>query len=216
MKAFDSGTLARLDAGEVDYFDAVTAIFDSGVLNLFPGVGEFTVDDETLGEQTFTGAGALLSIDVGGQRAGHEATRMSVRLAETYMPQGSTTPVNVFDDGVRATIDEEPWQWREVILSVFWLAADGTILCREQVARRLIDAMPIEEDENGFPVRVAVLEQPAIVQRDIEARTHNAELQRAIDADDRFLEHLGTTALRQKITLGAMPEQDPAPRGRNP
>src|SRR5690606_22784142 len=112
-------------------------------------------------------------------------------------------------DEDRASIDAEPWQWREVILSRFWLDADGSILFREQVARRVIDNVPIEEDESGYPVRVFVLEQTAIVQRDIEAKTHNAELQRLIDPDDRFMEHVVTTALRQKITLGAMPEQSP-------
>lgn len=208
MKPYDSATIARLEAGEVDYIDAVTGIFDSGVLNLFPGQGSFTFEDETLGEQTFTGAGALLSIDVGEVKAGNEAAPIYVRLAETYLPAGSTTPVNVFSDEDRASIDEEPWQWREAILSVFWLSAGGAILCREQVARRLIDAMPVEEDENGFPVRTAVLEQPAIVQRDVEAKTMNAELQKLIDPTDLFYEHVGTTALRQKITLGAMPEQE--------
>ena len=207
MKPFDSGTIARLEAGEVDYLDALTGVFDAGPVNLFIGTGQFPWEDDTVGSVTFTGAGALLSIELPAEQAGNEASAIRVRLAEMYMPMGSAVPVNVFDDGVRASIDEEPWQWREVILSVFWLDAGGLPVYREQVARRVIDAMPVEQDENGLPVRVAVLEQPGIVQRDIEGKTHNAELQRLIDPDDRFLEHVGTTALRQKITIGAMPEQ---------
>jgi hypothetical protein len=207
MKPFDSETLDRFDRGEVDYLDAITAIFDSGPLNLFPGaVGEFTWDDAALGELTFYGAAALLSIELQPSKAGPEATPIRVRFSETYVPAGSDVPVNVFDDGIRATIDEEEWQWREVLLHVFWRATDGSILYREQVARRLIDAMPVEIDEDGRPVRVAVLEQPAIVQRDTEGKTHNAELQKLIDPTDLAFEHVGKTAT-QKFVLGSMPEQ---------
>jgi hypothetical protein len=214
VKAFDSETLARLAAGEVDYFDAITGIFDSGVLNLYPGQpgGSFTFEDDVLGEQTFIAVGGLLSIDLAEVKAGNEAAPIKVRLAETYVPQGSTTPVNIFaEPEVRASIDGEDWQWREVILSVFWRAKTGEILCREQVARRVIDAMPTETDPEGNVVRVAVLEQPGIVQLDVEAKTDNAELQRLIDPADRFYDQAGNTARRQRINLGAMPEQDVTP-----
>ncbi len=208
MKPFDSETIARLEAGQVDYLDALTGIFDSGPLHLFRGQGGFDWEDEVVGAASFVGAGALLSIEVPAGQTGNETPAIRVRLAETYVPAGASVPVNVFDDGVRASIDEEPWQWREVILSVFWLSETGAVLYREQVARRVIDAMPVETDEDGMPVRVAVLEQPAIVQRDVEGKTANSEFQRLIDPADRFFEHVGTTALRQTITLGAMPEQE--------
>ncbi len=210
MKPFDSEIIDRLERGDVDYVDGLTGIFDSEPVNVFLGQGSFDWNDDTLGEQTFTGAGALLKVEVGGAKAGPEAVPIRVLFAETYVPAGSTDPVNVFDDGVRASIDEEPWQWREVILSRFWLDAGGAPIYREQLARRVIDGMPIEQDEQGLPVRVFLLEQPNIVQRDVEGLTANAETQRLVDPVDLFMEHVGTTALRQKITIGSMPEQDPA------
>src|SRR5690606_1880593 len=139
----------------------LTAIFDSEPLNLFlGGVGEFTFNDEVLGELNFVGAGALLSIQMPSGKLGLDVDPIEVRFAETYVPSGSTTSVNVFDDGVRASIDDEEWQWREVLLHVFWRDKDGSILCREQVGRRVIDRFAVEVDKDGNPVRVAVLELP--------------------------------------------------------
>lgn len=204
MKVFDSVTNARFETGEEDYLDAITFLFDSAIINVFPGTGKFTWTDETLGTQTFYGLGGLLSIEVPPRRLGNEAQPVTVRLAETYVPVGQDEPVNVFDDGVRASIDEEPWQGREVILSRFWLDANGTPIYREQMDRRVLDAMPYEEDENGRPVRVAILEREDIVQRDVEGKTTNAELQKLIDPDDRSCEFIAATA-HQQINFGALP-----------
>lgn len=206
MKSYDSETLERFDRGEVDYIDAISGLFDSGPLHLFIGQGQFSFMDADLGELEFHGAAGLLSIELPGSKTGLEAEAVTVRLAETYVPQGSEVPVNVFDDGVRASIDEEQWQWREALLHVFWRAQDGSIIHREQVGRRLFDAMRVEVDEGGTPRRVATLELPTIVQRDVEGKTHNAEFQKLIDPTDKGLEHAGTTA-RQKFQLGGMQEQ---------
>lgn len=207
MKVFDSATQARLVAGEEDYLDGLTFLFDSAIINVFAGEGSFPWDDETLGAQTFYGVGGLLSIEVPARALGNDALPITLRIAETYVPSGSDEPVNVFDDGVRTTIDEEPWQGREVILSRFWLDANGTPIYREQLDRRIIDAMPTEEDENGLPVRVMILEREDIVQRDVEGKTANAELQKLLDPADRSCEHIAATA-RQTINFGALP---PAP-----
>lgn len=204
MKAYDSTTMARFERGEEDYIDALTFIFDSAIISVFPGQGTIPWEDETLGAQTFYGLGGLLSIDVPKSAMGNEALPITVRLAETYLPVGSDEPVNIFDDGARATIDEEPWQGREAIASRFWLDEDGVVVYREQIGRRIIDAMPTEKDENGLPIRVAILEREDIIQRDVEGKTANADFQRLLDPDDLACEHVGTTA-RQKISFGALP-----------
>lgn len=206
MKVFDSITQARLAAGEEDTLDALTFLFDSGVISVFPGVGQFTWTDETIGTQTFYGLGGLLSIEVPRRGLGNEAQPITVRIAETYIPTGSDEPTNVFDDGVRQSIDDEPWQGREVILSQFWLDADGMPVFREQVDRRIIDSMPTEEDEAGNQVRVMILEREDIVQRDVEGKTANAEFQRLLDPADRSCEHIAATA-RQTIHFGALPPE---------
>ncbi|MBI1246167.1 MAG: hypothetical protein GC202_14290 [Alphaproteobacteria bacterium] len=202
MKSFDATTLARLQAGEVDYIDAVTFFFDSGAVSLFfGGVGSFDWSDATLGAQTFVGGGALLSIELPEQKLGAEAQPITIKLAETYLTEGSDTPVNVFDDGVRAEIDEEEWEGRTAILSCFWRAADGSIIEREQIDVRQINRVHREIDEAGNPLLIATLELPDIIQRDIEGKTQNADLQAMIDATDLGFEHAAET-VTQKIYFG--------------
>lgn len=204
MKTFDPDVLDQLAAGIVEYRDALTLVFDSGVVNIFiGGRGQFAWTDDGIGDQVFYGGGALVSLDVPENAIGQEARAMIVRVLETYMEEGSDIPVNVFDDGVRATIDEEPWQGRTAIASVFWLGAGGLPIFREQHSIREIDAMPLEWDEGGNPIRQLVLEEPDITQRDIEGKTSNAAFQALIDPSDRALEHVGTTVKQlQKINFG--------------
>lgn len=206
MKLYDSATMARFEKGEEDYVDALVFILDSGLVCVFPGRGTFTWTDEEIGTQTFYGLAPLLTIEVPRQSLGNESQPITVRLAETYMPEGSDTPVNVFDDGVRQTIDEEPWQGREAIVSRFWRDENGLVVYRERIGRRVIDDMPTEEDADGNPIRVAVLEREDIIQRNVESKTANADLQRLLDPDDLACEHIRTTA-RQQINFGALPTQ---------
>jgi len=203
VKTYDATTLARLEAGQVDYLDALTLVFDSGTMNLVIGMkgGSFAIDDPILGPQTFHGVGGLVSLDVPDGTLGNESQAITATLVETYLRAGSDVPTNVFDDGVRATIDEESWENREAILSVFWRDVDGTIIEREQVAMRQIDAMPLQWDENGNPMRRAVLEEPDVTQRDVEGKTANAEFQALVDPDDKAFEHVGT-AVSDKIYFG--------------
>lgn len=207
MKTYSSDTLARLAAGEVDYLDAASLVFDSGVISVFMrGKGQFVWDDATLGEQTFYGMGPLVEMDVPENAIGPESRAITLRLFETYMEEGSDIPANVFDDGVRATIDEEEWEGRTAILSVFWLSKEGAILEREQIAIREMDAMPLEIDQKGNPMRSLILEEPDITQREIEGKTSNAEFQALIDPTDKAFEHVGTTK-SQKINFGKVADE---------
>lgn len=215
MKTYDSATIARFAKGEVDYLDAVIFIFDSGLACVFVGQGSFQWTDDEIGTQTFYGLAPLLTIDVPRSGLGNEALPITVRLAETYVPAGSDTPVNVFDDGTRQTIDEEPWQGREAILSRFWLNENGSPVYRERIARRVMDSMPTEEDTAGNPIRMVVLEREDIVQRDIEHKTANADFQKLLDPADLSCEHIRATA-RQKINFGALPEQQAAAPAQSP
>ena len=207
MKNFDAEVLDRLYAGEIDYIDAATFVFDSGVANMWiGGRGEFTHTDDVLGTQTFYGGGSLLEMEVPGNSLAGDTAQVLLRLNETYMVEGSDIPQSVWDDGSSPAFDpdNEPWQGREVILSVFWRDADGTILMREQIERLTMDAMIVEVGDDGREVRVITLERPDIIQRDIEGKTHNAEFQKQIDPADKGLEHTATTAT-QKIYFGGLP-----------
>lgn len=202
MISFDDATLARFAKGEVDELDAVELYLDSGTVAICPGiVGSFA-----WGGITYVGARGLLTIDMPESTAGNTSQPITVRLAETWVPPDSDVPVNVFDDGVRASIDEEPWQGRVAILAIFYLDENGTIIEREQVDVMQIDGMTVQSDESGRPIRVMTLERPDIIQRDIEAKTADAALQALIDPADRALEHAGET-VTQDISFGRLPDK---------
>lgn len=206
MKTYDTATAADHAAGRVDPVDLVTLVFDSGVMHLALGVrGTKVWDDPVLGEMTITGAGALAALDVPEDAFGPESRAITARLYETYMVEGSDVPVNVFDDGTRTSIDEEEWEGRTAILSILWLSEGGVITEREQVAVRQIDQMYVDIDADGNPMRVAILEEQDITQRDIEAKTANAASQALIDPDDDSFAHVGTV-VTQKINFGQRPE----------
>lgn len=233
MKPFDSALLDMLAAGRVDYRDVVELVFDSGIARFFiGGRGRFAWDDidgllapwmleggtlradgyvrfdKNWGginppEAVFYGGGALVSLDVPANALGPESRAITARMLETYMVEGSDIPINVFDDDVRATIDEEPWQGRPAVLSIFWIGDSGLPIYREQVAIREMDAMPLEWDEAGNPVRSLILEEPDITQRDIEGKTANAAFQALIDPTDKAFEHVGGVARQmQRINWG--------------
>lgn len=153
----------------------------------------------------YYGTGSLVSLDVPESALGSESRVITATLYETYMVEGSDIPVNVFDDGVRATIDEENWQGRTAILGVFWLNLEGAIVDYEQVAIRQMDAMPLEWDDDGNPMRKLMLEEADIIQRDIEGTTSNAAFQALIDPTDRAFDQVGVTKT-QKINFGRRPE----------
>lgn len=98
MRNFDSDLLDRLDAGEVDYIDGVTFIFDSGVANMWiGGRGSFEHTDDTIGTQTFYGGGSLLAMEVPGNSLAGDSAQVILRLTETYMVEGSDEPVSIWD-----------------------------------------------------------------------------------------------------------------------
>jgi hypothetical protein len=207
LKTFEASTNSDHDAGRVDAVDMLTIVLDSDVVHLAVGViGSIPWDDPEWGAITITGAGALGSLDVPETAFGQESKAVTARLYETYMPEGSDTPVNIFDDGVRASIDDEEWEGRTAILSILHLSEAGVIIEREQVAVRQIDQMYVDRDGDGNAVRVAVLEEPDITQREIEAKTANAASQKLIDPTDNSFRHVGK-ARTQKITFGQRPER---------
>lgn len=207
MKTYAPGVVVDHSAGRIDAIDALTLVLDSGVVNLAIGVaGTFVWDDPAFGPMTFVGAGGLVTLDVPENALGPQSQAITATLFETYMAEGSDIPVNVFDDGVRASIDEEVWEGRIAIPSIFWLDENGSIMAREQVAVRQIDSMAMQWDDAGNPMRIATLEEPDITQRDIEGKTSNAEFQALIDPTDRSHEHIGT-AKNQKINFGKIADK---------
>jgi len=202
MKTYDSATLARLAAGEIDVIDGLTLVLDAGTVSFATNLqGSFTFTDDALGTQTFAGAAGLLSLDVPQAAVGAQSEAITASLTETWVPEGTDIPVNLFDDGVRASIDDEPWQNRLAILSVFWREQGGDIIEREQVAIRQIDQMVMTWDANGNPVRQGMLEEPDIIQKDIEGKTSNPAFQALIDPTDKGLEHVAAAAT-DKIYFG--------------
>lgn len=163
-------------------------------------------DGMPLADDVFYGGGQLVGLDVPENALGPESRAITARVFETYLAEGSDIPVNTFDDGVRATIDEEEWEGRAAVLSVFWFGSSGLPILREQVAVRTMDQMVLEWDQDGNPVRSLILEEPDIMQRDVEGKTANAAFQGLIDPTDKAFEHVAS-AQRQKVSFGRRPEE---------
>lgn len=190
----------------VDTLDAITFVLDSGTVSFVLGAkGTFVWTDGIIGTQTFYGAGKLMSIDLPETTMGPASRAVTVSLRETYLPEGSDTPVNIFDNATIDIIDQEEWENRTVIGSIFHLDNNGGIIEREQVFIRQIDGMPQVWDAEGNPLREAVLEEPDIIQNDVEGKTANKEMQALIDPTDISFQHVGQTQ-DQKITFGKRPE----------
>lgn len=214
MKPFSTELLDELKAGRVAYRDAAELVFDAGVVRLVVGIkGSFGWSDidgpsmpwaDDPGD-IFHGGGDLIGLDLPENALGPESQAITARVYETYLGEGSDIPINVFDDGVRASIDEEEWEGRAAVLSVFWFSQAGTPIYREQASVRIMDSMVLETGEDGVPVRSLVLEEPDIMQRDIEGKTANSAFQALIDPTDRAFEHVAS-AQRQKISFGRRPE----------
>lgn len=214
MKPYSPELMAALEAGEVEYRDALELVFDSGVVRLVIGIkGAFGWDDiagvampwEASPGDIFHGGGQLVRLTVPENALGPESRAITASIFETYLEEGSDIPVNTFDDGVRASIDEEEWEGRAAVASVFWFDAGGLPILREQVAVRVMDQMVLDWDQDGNPVRSLILEEPDIMQRDVEGKTANAAFQALIDPADKAFEHVAT-AQRQKISFGRRPE----------
>jgi len=214
VKPYSPALIAQLDDGLVEYRDAVELVLDSGVVRMVIGIrgafgwsditGPSMPWDEDAGD-IFHGGGHLVQLDVPENALGPESRAITARVFETYMAEGSDIPVNTFDDGVRASIDDEEWEGRPAVLSVFWFDTNGLPIHREQVAVRTMDQMVLDWDADGNPVRSLVLEEPDIMQRDIEGKTANSAFQALIDPTDKAFEHV-STAQRQQINFGRRPE----------
>jgi hypothetical protein len=195
--SYSDETLARLAAGEVDVIDAIELYLDEGTVAFCPGiVGQFTYDGIS-----YVGARGLLTLDLPDQQMGGQSQPITATFAETYVPPNSDEPVNVFDDGVRASMDDITWQNRVAIPAVFWLDENGTILDREQVDVMQIDGMTQQADASGRMLRVGTLERPDIIQQDIEAKTADPAFQKLIDANDLGLSQAAST-VTQTIYFG--------------
>ncbi len=202
MRSYDSDTLARFAAGEIDEIDAVEIYLDEGTVALCPGIiGSFSY-----GGLTYVGARGLLQIDMPDAATGNDSQPITMTLAETWTPPNSDVPVNVFDNGTAASIDDIAWQGKTVVLAVFYFDQAGTVIEREQVDVMQIDGVTQTIGEDGRLLRVAQLERPDIIQRDIEAKTADAALQALIDPTDRGMEHAGET-VSQPFTFGRLPDQ---------
>jgi len=200
VRSYSDETLARFAAGEIDELDAIEVYLDEGTIALCPGiVGSFSY-----GGLTYVGARGLVQLDVPDAATGNDSQPITVTLAETYTPPDSDVPVNIFDNGTAASIDDIAWQGKTVVLAIFYLDSGGTILDREQVDVMQIDGASQQIGEDGRLLRVFSLERPDIIQRDIEAKTMDAALQALIDPDDRGMEHAGET-VSQDFYFGRLP-----------
>lgn len=136
--------LTALDGDEIEVFYAVDLAFDSGNMRLWTGYG-----NKTIGGQTYTGTGNLLTID-----GLEEASDLSAR--------GTTLTLNGLDSTIINYALTEEYQGR--LVTIYWGVGSETV----EVFSGYMDKMTIQDAAESATIsltvesRLIALERPNI------------------------------------------------------
>jgi hypothetical protein len=136
--------LTALDSDEIEVFYAVDLAFDSGNMRLWTGYG-----NKTIGGQTYTGTGNLLTID-----GLEEASDLSAR--------GTTLSLNGLDSSIISYALTEEYQGR--LVTIYWGVGSETV----EIFRGYMDKMTIQDAAESATIsltvesRLIALERPNI------------------------------------------------------
>ena len=136
--------LTALDGDQIEVFYAVDLAFDSGNMRLWTGYG-----DKTIGGQTYTGTGNLLTID-----GLEEASDLSAR--------GTTLTLNGLDSTIITYALTEEYQGR--LVTIYWGVGTNTV----EVFSGYMDKMTIQDAAESATIsltvesRLIALERPNV------------------------------------------------------
>lgn len=200
MKTFDPDIQAQLDAGLIDYRDAVLFALDEGNYGFFSG-GRGSV---TFGGLTFVGSGSLIEFSLPDENTSLASAPIEVSLSSHYEVDGVVT--RIFDDATLNSIEDSNWMRRPAIIYEIWFDADGQVIDLVQRARREIHQIRHTEDpKRGYTI-TGVLETPSVFQTYVEYKRRNSSIQKLIDPTDKGLEYTSTVR-NEKVYFGRMPEE---------
>ena len=146
---------------EVDLFVAVELMFDSGALRIWSGIG-----DKSIGGQTYTGTGSLLS--VGG-----------IEESDGLSAPGASISLSGVDSSLVSLAIQEPYQNRDCRIL---LGSGGDFF---EIFSGFMDVMTIEDNGETCIINLTVESRLIILDRKIPLR-YTQETQNSLYPGDTF------------------------------
>lgn len=146
---------------EVDLFVAVELMFDSGALRIWSGIG-----DKSIGGQTYTGTGSLLS--VGG-----------IEESDGLSAPGASISLNGVDSSLVSLAIQEPYQNRDCRIL---LGSGGDFF---EIFSGFMDVMTIEDNGETCIINLTVESRLIILDRKVPLR-YTQETQNSLYPGDTF------------------------------
>ena len=185
-RTVSSGFLSALDNPEIEVFYAVNLDFDSANLRFWTGLGS-----KTIGGETYTGTGNLLTID-----GLEETSDLSAR--------GTTLTLNGLDSTIISYALAEEYQGRSVTIYL------GIGLETVEIFSGYMDQMQVADNGDTSTIKLTVESKLIVLERPVVRRyteqSHQAVRQsKNLSGDDSFFRWL--TKLQDKqITWGRSTE----------
>lgn len=133
-----SGSPADFESSSLALFVAVKAEFDSGNVNVWGGYGDLTV-----GSDTYTGGGSLLSVSM---------TEETPEIAA----KGAGITISGLDSAIISIALSEKYQNRPLTITVGTLDSAGAVSASYVLLKGRIDQMRITEDGETASIQVLV------------------------------------------------------------
>lgn len=192
MRAFNAGTLALLESGQVATRGLLLFDFPSGLYGFWDGAGTFTYAGVT-----YVGAGQLVGLDAIGMVG--DLSAPSITLTLTAIPDTDLSP------DVLATIEDEDYHQRPATLSRAYIDPDTRdLISVERVFRGYVDQMVHEYTIGGTATLTCTVESRARDNTRKGWRIRSDADQKRIDANDGGMRH-ATIAGSQVIYWGKYP-----------
>lgn len=181
MKTIDSGKLADIGDGLYIRGDGILFDFPSGLHGFWKGVGPLTVSGVL-----YNGAGSLLEVEALNSGVDLSASAISVKLR--------AIPETALSGDVLATIEDESYKGRPVIITRFYFRRDTGVMTLALVLwRGYVDNIDHNRTVGADYTLVAHLEPRSIDHSRQGFRVRGDADQRLIDPADAFYEHAATT-----------------------
>lgn len=161
MRDISTALSDKLLGKDVDLFVAVELMFDSGALRIWSGIG-----DKSIGGQTYTGAGSLLS--VGG-----------IEESDDLSAPGASISLNGVDSSLVSLAIQEPYQNRDCRI----LLGSGDDFF--EIFSGFMDVMTIEDSGETCIINLTVESRLIILDRKVPLR-YTQETQNSLYPGDTF------------------------------
>ena len=161
MRDISTALSDKLLGKDVDLFVAVELMFDSGALRIWSGIG-----DKSIGGQTYTGTGSLLS--VGG-----------IEESDDLSVPGASISLNGVDSSLVSLAIQEPYQNRDCRI----LLGSGDDFF--EIFSGFMDVMTIEDSGETCIINLTVESRLIILDRKVPLR-YTQETQNSLYPGDTF------------------------------